>query len=272
VEGRANGLQSDTEHNVYGKNKSPVGPGATAGTLMEPVSFDLNGQVALVTGAGRGIGHDLALALATAGSRTVAGVRPRGQGPGGLEAVELDLRDGGSTRAAIDKVRPTILVNNAGVGTNHDALDATEDEWNELLDVNLRGLFFACQSAARHMVERGYGRIINISSQAGHVGIKRNAAYCASKGGVEALTKVLALEWGPRGITVNAVAPGFIRTTVNAEALDRQEFVEEVIARIPVGRAGTTTDVAAAVLFLASPAASFVNGTSVLVDGGWTAQ
>jgi NAD(P)-dependent dehydrogenase (short-subunit alcohol dehydrogenase family) len=122
------------------------------------------------------------------------------------------------------------------------------------------------------MVERGYGRIINIGSQAGHVGIKRNAAYCASKGGVEALTKVLALECGPRGITVNAVAPGFIRTTVNAEAIDRPEFVEEVIARIPVGRAGTTTDVAAAVLFLASPAASFVNGTSVLVDGGWTAQ
>jgi NAD(P)-dependent dehydrogenase (short-subunit alcohol dehydrogenase family) len=90
-------------------------------------------------------------------------------------------------------VRPTILVNNAGVGTNHDALDATEDEWNELLDVNLRGLFFACQSAARPMVERGYGRIINISSQAGHVGIKRNAAYCASKGGVEALTKVLGV-------------------------------------------------------------------------------
>jgi NAD(P)-dependent dehydrogenase (short-subunit alcohol dehydrogenase family) len=142
-------------------------------------------------------------------------------------------------------VRPTILVNNAGVGTNHDALDATEDEWNELLEVNLRGLFFACQAAARHMVEGGYGRIVNISSQAGHVGIKRNAAYCASKGGVETLTKVLALEWGPRGVTVNAVAPGFIRTPVNAEALDRPEFVEEVIARIPVGRAGTTADVAA---------------------------
>jgi NAD(P)-dependent dehydrogenase (short-subunit alcohol dehydrogenase family) len=179
MEGRADGLQSDTEHNVYGKDNPAVGLGATADTLMEPVRFGLDGQVALVTGAGRGLGHDLALALATAGSRTVAGVRPRGRGPGGLEAVELDLRDGGSIRAAIDKVRPTILVNNAGVGTNHDALDATEGEWNELLDVNLRGLFFACQAAARHMVERGNGRIINISSQAGHVGIKRNAAYCA---------------------------------------------------------------------------------------------
>jgi NAD(P)-dependent dehydrogenase (short-subunit alcohol dehydrogenase family) len=109
---------------------------------MEPVRFDLDGQVALVTGAGRGIGHDLALALAAAGARSVAGVRRRGRGPGGLEAVELDLREGDSMRAAVDQVRPRILVNNAGLGTNPDALDATEDEWNELLEVNLRGLFF----------------------------------------------------------------------------------------------------------------------------------
>jgi NAD(P)-dependent dehydrogenase (short-subunit alcohol dehydrogenase family) len=239
---------------------------------MEPFSFQLDGQVALVTGASRGIGHDLVLALAQAGARAVAGVRQRGTAPPDLEAIELDLRDIGSIRAAIDEVRPTILVNNAGVGTNHDALDATEGEWDELLDVNLKGLFFACQSAGRHMVERGYGRIVNISSQAGHVGIRRNAAYLASKGGVEMLTRVLALEWGPSGVTVNAVAPGFIRTPINAATLDRPEFVEDVVARIPVGRVGTTTDVAAAVLFLASPAAGFVNGTSLLVDGGWTAQ
>jgi NAD(P)-dependent dehydrogenase (short-subunit alcohol dehydrogenase family) len=111
-----------------------------------------------------------------------------------------------------------------------------------------------------------------ISSQAGHVCIKRNAAYGASKGGVEMLTKAPALEWGRSGVTVNAVAPGFIRTAVNAEALDRPEFLNEVTARVPVGRVGTAIDVPAAVLFLASPAASFVTGTSVLVDGGWTAQ
>jgi NAD(P)-dependent dehydrogenase (short-subunit alcohol dehydrogenase family) len=228
--------------------------------------------VALVTGASRGIGNDLALALAAAGARAVAGVRKRGQAPAGLEPVELDLRDIGSIRAAMDSVRPTILVNHACVGSNHDALDGTEDESDELLDVNLKGLFFACQSAGRHMVDRRYGRSVNMSSQAGHVAIKRNVAYCASKGGVEMLTQVLAHEWGLSGVTVNAVAPGFIRTPVNAEALDRPEFVEEVISRIPVGRVGTAPDVAAAVLFLASPAASFVNGTIVRVDGGWTAQ
>jgi NAD(P)-dependent dehydrogenase (short-subunit alcohol dehydrogenase family) len=232
----------------------------------------LGGQVALVTGARRGIGRELALALAEAGARTVIGVRDPSEAPDGLEAIDLDLRDLGSIRAAIDQLRPTILVNNAGIGTNHDALEATEKEWDEILDVNLKGLFFACQAAGRHMVERGYGRIVNIGSQAGHVGIRRNAAYCASKGGVELLTKVLALEWGPSGVTVNTVAPGFIRTAANAEQLDRPEFVEEVIARVPVARAGTPGDVTAAVLFLVSPAASFVNGTSILVDGGWTAQ
>jgi NAD(P)-dependent dehydrogenase (short-subunit alcohol dehydrogenase family) len=232
----------------------------------------LGGQVALVTGARRGIGRELALALAEAGARTVIGVRDPSEAPDGLEAIDLDLRDLGSIRAAIDQLRPTILVNNAGIGTNHDALEATEEEWDEILDVNLKGLFFACQAAGRHMVERGYGRIVNIGSQAGHVGIRRNAAYCASKGGVELLTKVLALEWGPSGVTVNTVAPGFIRTAANAEQLDRPEFIEEVIARVPVARAGTPGDVTAAVLFLVSPAASFVNGTSILVDGGWTAQ
>ena len=188
------------------------------------------------------------------------------------EAVEVDLRDVASIGRALDRVKPDILVNNAGLGTNHDALDATEEEWDELMAVNLKGLFFACQAAGRHMVERGWGRIVNMSSQAGHVGIRRHAAYSASKGGVELLTKVLALEWGPHGVTVNAVAPTFVRTPGTAERLDRPEFLADVLTRIPVGRVGTTSEVAAAVIFLASPAAAMVNGTSLLVDGGWTAQ
>jgi NAD(P)-dependent dehydrogenase (short-subunit alcohol dehydrogenase family) len=237
-----------------------------------PLTFRLDGRTALVTGASRGIGRDLALALATAGARVVAGVRRPGDAPDGLEEVVIDLRDVDSIRRGMDAVRPEILVNNAGLGTNHDALGATEEEWDELIAVNLKGLFFCCQAAGRHMVERGYGRIVNMSSQAGHVGIPRHAAYSASKGGVELLTKVLALEWGPHGVTVNCVAPTFVYTPGTAERLDRPEFRAEIVSRIPIGRVGTTREVAAAVLFLASPDAGLVNGTSVLVDGGWTAQ
>lgn len=241
---------------------------------MEQPSFDLSGRVALVTGAGRGIGHDLALALEGAGATVVSGVRG-GEGP--TKTVRLDLREVGSIRAAVDEVVARhgtidVLVNNAGLGTNHDALDATEEEWDELMAVNLRGLFFACQAAGRHMVRAGSGRIVNMSSQAGHVGIPRHAAYSASKGGVELLTKVLALEWGRHGVTVNAVAPTFVRTPGTSDRLDRPEFLRDVLSRIPIGRVGTTSDVAAAVIFLASPGAALVNGASILVDGGWTAQ
>jgi NAD(P)-dependent dehydrogenase (short-subunit alcohol dehydrogenase family) len=254
---------------------------------MEYPRFDLEGQVALVTGASRGIGRDLVLALAHAGATVVAAARSlkdaeavgeEVRGSGGLaEAVALDLADRGSIdRAVTDAVRLAghldILVNNAGLGTNHDALDATEEEWDELFAVNVRGLFFACQSAGRRMVEQRYGRIVNMASQAGLVGIPRHAAYSASKGAVIALTKVLALEWAPFGVTVNGVAPTFIRTPGTAERLDRPEFLTDVLERLPVGRVGTTTDVAGAVIYLASPAASLVTGTVLVVDGGWTAQ
>jgi len=242
--------------------------------MTEQPSFDLHDNVVLVTGASRGMGRDLALALERAGATVVSGVR---SGDAPTESVRIDLRDVSSIRAAVDETvarhgRLDVLVNNAGVGTNHDALDATEEEWDELMAVNLRGLFFACQAAGRHMVERGYGRIVNMSSQAGHVGIRRHAAYSASKGGVELVTKVLALEWGPHGVTVNAVAPTFVRTPGTAERLDRPDFRRDVVSRIPIGRVGTTAEVAAAVIFLASRSASLVNGTSVVVDGGWTAQ
>jgi len=138
--------------------------------------------------------------------------------------------------------------------------------------VNLRGLFFTCQAVGRHMVERGYGRIVNMSSQASLVGIRRHAVYAASKGGVNLLTKVLALEWAPHGVTVNAVAPTFIRTPGTAERLDDPAFLADVLARIPVGRVGTTADVAAAVIYLASRDSGLVTGAILPVDGGWTAQ
>ena len=254
---------------------------------MEQPDFSLGGQVALVTGASMGIGHDLAIALVGAGARVALAARDGDRlrtaaaeataAGGEAIAVPLDLRDRASIEAAVSVTvqrfgRLDILVNNAGLGTNHDALDATEAEWDELFAVNVRGLFFACQSAGRRMVAQGYGRIVNMSSQAGLVGIRRNAAYGASKAAVIGLTRVLALEWGPHGVTVNCVAPTFVRTPGTAVRLDTPDFLADVLTRIPVGHVGTTTDVAGAVIYLASRAAGMVTGSVLVVDGGWTAQ
>ena len=256
---------------------------------MERPDFDLTGQVALVTGGSRGIGRDLARALAACGATVLAGVRSGSDSPeaaavawsadhsGSVAPVTLDVTDVAGTRAAVDRIvadhgRIDILVNNAGLGANHDAVDVTEADWDAMMAVNLKGLFFTSQAVGRHMIERGYGRIVNVSSQAGLVGIKRHAVYSASKGGVNLVTKVLALEWAPFGVTVNAIAPTWINTPGTAERLDDPAFLAGVLARIPVGRVGTTADVAAAVVFLASRASSLITGVVLPVDGGWTAQ
>ncbi len=245
-------------------------------------NFSLAGQVAVVTGASHGIGRGLARSLADAGAKVVVAARSTGE----LEkiaseldglAVTMDVAQVGSIRRGFDEIvqrlgRVDVLVNNAGLGANHAAVDVTEENWDELMSVNLRGLFFCCQAAARPMLARGYGRIVNISSQAGLVGIRDHAVYCASKGGVNQLTRVLALEWSARGVTVNAVAPTFIYTEGTKDRLDRPAYLKSVVDRIPAGRVGTIDDVAGAVIYLASPASALVTGVVLPVDGGWTAQ
>ena len=254
---------------------------------MDYPDFRLDGRAALVTGASKGIGWDLAKALAHAGASVAVAARDREslerladeiRSDGGEAlAVELDVRDVAQIGTVFRRVREhfgslDVLVNNAGLGANHPAEDVTESDWDEMMDVNLRGLFFACQAAGRIMLEQGHGRIINMSSQAGVVGIREHAVYSASKGGVNLLTKVLALEWSSRGVTVNAVAPTFIYTPGTADRLDQPEYLAGVLDRLPIGRVGTTTDVAGAVLYLASPAGGMVSGHVLVVDGAWTAQ
>ena len=254
---------------------------------MEYPDFRLDGQTALVTGASKGIGWDLAKALANAGASVAVAARDLDalerlaseiRADGGVALpVDLDVRDVSQISAVFERVRThfgslDVLVNNAGLGANHPAEDVTEADWDDMMDVNLRGLFFACQAAGRIMLEQGAGRLINMGSQAGVVGIREHAVYSASKGGVNLLTKVLALEWSSRGVTVNAVAPTFIYTPGTAERLDQPEYLEGVLSRLPIGRVGTTTDVAAAVLYLASPAGAMVSGHVLVVDGAWTAQ
>jgi NAD(P)-dependent dehydrogenase (short-subunit alcohol dehydrogenase family) len=250
--------------------------------------FDIEGRTALVTGAARGIGRTIALALADAGADVALGLRD-GADAEDLEVeiasmgrrsirVAMDVRDLAQITTAVDDVvaafgRLDILVNNAGLGPEDKAEDVTEADYDLTFDVNVKGTFFASQAAGKAMIRHGFGRIINLSSQAGFVALPTESVYCASKAAISHLTKCLAVEWGSHGITVNAVAPTFIRTPGTEPALADPAFHADVVERIAaLHRIGEPKDVAGAVVFLASPAADLITGTTLMVDGGWTAR
>jgi gluconate 5-dehydrogenase len=247
--------------------------------------FDLTGKVAVVTGASRGLGQYLGRALAAAGadlaitSRRMPDLK---QFQAEIESIgrrvlplELDLLDAVSIRAAADAAsshfgKIDVLVNNAGCNVRKPALDVSWDDWNLVLDTNLRGSFFVAQAFARGMVERGYGRIINIGSVASVFGYAGIAPYCASRGGIKQLTMSLADEWGAHGVTVNCLAPGWFRTKQNAVLYENEKWVEYITDRIPLKRPGQPNDLDGAVVFLASDASAYITGQTLLVDGGIT--
>jgi NAD(P)-dependent dehydrogenase (short-subunit alcohol dehydrogenase family) len=247
--------------------------------------YDLEGKVVLVTGASRGIGRAIALACSKAGADLVLGVRnvdASGQLIAELAAngrkllpLRLDITDSRDIAAAVEAAVDTfgridVLVNNVGVGPENRAEDVTEADFDFTLNVNLKGTFFMTQAVGRRMIARKSGRIINISSQAGTATLLGESIYCMSKAAINHLTRCLAMEWAPHNIAVNSVSPTFIWTDGTAPALADPEFRKRTLAHIPLGRIGDPVDVAGVVVFLASPAASLITGTNLLVDGGWS--
>jgi NAD(P)-dependent dehydrogenase (short-subunit alcohol dehydrogenase family) len=248
--------------------------------------FDLTDRVMVITGATSGIGRGLVDYFVDHGVRVAAVGRSEasaGQLQSELETAgrvahtfHADLRDVSQIGPLFDQIAERlgpidILVNNAGMGRPIPALDVTPDDWDSMMDLNLRASFFCAQAAARHMLPRGRGRIINMSSQLSQVANVDEVVYCASKGGLNQITKVLATEWGGHGVIVTGVAPTFTHTPGTAERLDTPRFRDAVISKIPRGRFATILDIAGAVHYLASDVAEMANGSTVMVDGGWTA-
>lgn len=251
-------------------------------------SFDLNGNVALITGAARGLGRAIALALAKAGADIALGLRDLTTADELLDAIEklgrrafrvqMDVAHRDQIFSAVDRTvqhfgKLDILVNNAGVAPENPAENVRQEDFDYTLAVNLSGTFFSSQAAGRVMIGQRRGRIINMSSQAGFVALPTESIYCMTKAAIAHLTKCLSVEWGKYNITVNAVAPTFIATPGTESALADPAFRADTIERIAaLHRIGEPMEVAGAVVFLASPAASLITGHTILIDGGWTAR
>ncbi|HUZ04705.1 MAG TPA: glucose 1-dehydrogenase [Acidobacteriaceae bacterium] len=249
--------------------------------------MNLNGKTAVVLGGTTGIGYAIALGLAQAGADVVPASRRELEVERAAAKIEeigrrslpmtADVGKRDSVQALADAVIRTfgkvdILVNAAGITKKIPTLDASEEDWNAILDTNLTGTLRACQVFGRHMVERGYGRIVNIASLSSFVAFHQVAAYAASKAAVASLTKSLAIEWAAQGVCVNAIAPGVFRTALNSELLDKTERGRELLLRTPMRRFGKVEELAGAAVFLSSDAASFVTGEVLVVDGGFLAS
>jgi 2-deoxy-D-gluconate 3-dehydrogenase len=254
---------------------------------MNVPAFDLTGRVAVVTGATRGLGQGMALALAAAGANVVVAAR----GADSLDqtaeqihslgrealAVPTDVTEVRQIRSLVQRTldrfhRLDVLVPAAGINIRGPSVDYTEADWDRVIGVNLKGVFFACQAAGRVMIEQGSGSIITVASLTTTFGFPGIASYCASKGGVGQLTKSLASEWAPFGVRVNAVAPGYYRTAMTEPLFEDPAFRAYILGRIPMDRPGLPEDLGGAVVFLASDASAYVTGQILYVDGGWTAR
>ena len=238
--------------------------------------FDLSGKRALVTGANTGIGQSIAVAMAEAGATVVCAGRSAmdetlARVPGGT-ALRLDFSDPMAASDVFNQQRYDILVNNAGIIRRADAVDFTEADWDAVMDVNLKAVFFTSQAFAKAALGHGGGKIVNIASLLSFQGGIRVPSYTASKHGVAGLTKILANEWAARGINVNAIAPGYIETANTAALRADPARNQAILERIPAGRWGRPEDIAQTAVFLASPAAAYIHGAVLNVDGGWLAR
>jgi len=247
-------------------------------------SFRLDGKRAVVTGAGRGIGLACATALAEAGAHVVLCARSVAEievvaealrvNGGSAEHLTIDVNDVGKVRSAFARLEPfDILINNAGTNRPKPFVDVTEDDYDAVLNLNLRAAFFVAQAAAERMIAGGLrGSIVHMSSQMGHVGGARRSLYCASKWGIEGLSKAMALDLAAHGIRSNTIAPTFIETPMTRPFFEDQAFRDSVLSKIKLGRLGQVEDVMGAVVFLAGDASALMTGTSMVIDGGWTAE